>query len=332
MSIKKKMLQAAAGVGGSLDIADAFSTDLYTGNGAAQTITNGIDLSGEGGLVWEKTRYSASYNHNLVDTVRGERKILFSNSTNAEVTTNSALNDLTSFNSDGFSLGSDEWGMNASGQTHVAWTFRKAPKFFDVVTYTGTGSATTVAHDLGQEVGMIIVKRTDSAESWAVYHRSVGATKFLRLNGVTSETISSLYWDDTEPTDSVFTVGTQARVNASGGTYVAYLFAHDTGDDSVVQCGSYTGNASATGPVVTLGWEPQWLLIKSSSASDDWYLLDAARGAFDYYLKPHAADVEDTGAGNLVDVSSTGFQIKSTNSNINRGSSTLVYVAIRAEA
>jgi hypothetical protein len=335
MSIKKKMLQAAAGVGGSLDIADAFSTDLYTGNGAAQTITNGIDLSGEGGLVWEKTRYSASYNHNLVDTVRGERKILFSNSTNAEVTTNSALNDLTSFNSDGFSLGSDEWGMNASGQTHVAWTFRKAPKFFDVVTYTGTGDIRTIAHDLGVAPGWVVVKRLDSAEDWRTWHRGLDTAfsgRYINLNSASPQNYQPAYFTGTDPTDAVFSLGTNVDVNASGGSYVAYVFAHDTDDDSVIQCGSYTGNGSATGPTVTLGWEPQWLLVKNASTTRGWYIFDSARG-LTKRLEPNSSGAEaTTAAAGPFDFQATGFQPIAADVEYNRSGDNYIYMAIRAEA
>jgi hypothetical protein len=132
----------------AVDVADVFSTDLYTGNGSTQSITNGVDLSGDGGLAWIKGRSGAT-DHQLFDTERGATKELISNSTAAEATD---ADTLTSFNSDGFSIGADS-NVNTNTATYVGWSFRKAPKFFDVVTYTGTGSARTVAHNLGSVPG-----------------------------------------------------------------------------------------------------------------------------------------------------------------------------------
>jgi hypothetical protein len=155
------MQQAAAGaVGEALAIEDVFSTYLYTGNGSTQTITNGIDLAGEGGLVWRKPRTSTTFNdHILMDTLRGDN-YLKTNSTDAEIATTS---DFTDFLSDGFSMSSST-RINASGVNYASWTFRKAPRFFDVVTYTGNGTTQAINHNLGSVPGVIITKRTDSAD------------------------------------------------------------------------------------------------------------------------------------------------------------------------
>jgi hypothetical protein len=333
MTTTKKMLQAAAGVGGGIDIADAFSTDLYTGTGAAQTITNGIDLSGEGGLVWIKDRNSGAKGHALFDTERGVNRKLQSQST-----TNGGLiaNQLTAFNANGFDIGTSG-DINSSGTTFASWTFRKAPKFFDVVTYTGTGSATTVAQDLGQEVGVLIVKRTDTIGGWAVYHRANTAapeTDHLSLNLNNATADDATYWNDTAPTDSVFTVGTNAAVNASGGTYVAYIFAHDDAASGVIQCGSYTGNGSATGPVITLGWEPQWLMVKRTNTTDNWIMYDNQRSPANPLndgLFPNLSSAEFTTAAIDVDFNATGFQLKGAGGLINGSGQTYIYMAIRAE-
>ena len=165
----KSLITAAAGAGAGgdvLGVEDVFSTWLYTGNGSTQTITNGIDLSGEGGLVWLKAR-SETQSHALFDTNRGATKLLASDLSNAEGT----LSGVSSFSSSGFSLGSF-W--NSSPQTYASWTFRKAEKFFDVVTYTGTGADQTISHNLGSTPGCIIVKQTSGAGGeWYVYHRSL---------------------------------------------------------------------------------------------------------------------------------------------------------------
>jgi len=159
-------LKEAAGnsADATLYVDDVFSTWLYTGNGSTQTITNGIDLAGKGGLVWVKSR-SAATNNFLFDTTRGVNVEINSNTTDANAT---LVNSVTAFNSSGFALGSAA-GINVSAATYASWTFRKAAKFFDVVTYTGTGSARTIAHSLGVAPGMVIVKRTDTTGNWQVY-------------------------------------------------------------------------------------------------------------------------------------------------------------------
>lgn len=205
---------------GAVDISQLFSVDLYTGNGSTQTITNGVDLSTNGGLVWFKRR-DDSLGHVLQDTQRGTGFRLATQSTGGQ---NSDSTAITSFNTDGFSVGS-----NASVNTNsvAAWTFRKSPNFFDVVTYTGNGTAgRTISHNLGVAPGMIVVKRTDSAADWIVWHRSIANTEFLKLNGTDAKATGS-YWNNTTPTSSVVTLGSDAAVNANTAEYVIYLFGHD---------------------------------------------------------------------------------------------------------
>ena len=162
---------------------DVFSTYVYRGNESARAINNGIDLSGKGGLVWAKAR-NDSHVHHLVDTVRGANKILESNSNGAEAT---VANRITGFNSNGFNLGSAGQVNGTNAYKYSSWTFRKAPGFLDVVTYTGNGSARTISHSLGCVPGCIMVKRLDSADYWAVYHRGIADSNnaghyFLKLN------------------------------------------------------------------------------------------------------------------------------------------------------
>lgn len=330
--IAKKMLMGAAGAG-ALDIADAFSTDLYTGNGSTQTITNGVNLAGEGGLVWIKGRSGAT-DHQLFDTERGATKQLRANSTDAEATDADAL---TAFNLGGFSIGADA-KVNTNTATYAAWTFRQAPKLFDVVTYTGDGVAgRTIAHNLGIEPGMIVVKRRNTTGGWPVYHRSNTAapeTDYLLLNDTAATADLSTYWNDTAPTNSLFTVGSNSDVNASGGTYVAYLFAHDTAADGFIQCGSYTGNGSATGPVINLGWEPQWLLIKRSDSAGNWIIYDNARDTTNprtAILLVASSSAEINSTEYSYDFTSTGFQVKTSGILFNASGGSYIYVAIRAE-
>jgi hypothetical protein len=309
-------------------VEDVFSTWLYTGNSSTQTITNGIDLAGKGGLVWFKQRGSSS-GHELVDTARGVNKKLDTRTTNAE----GPLTDLTSFNSNGFSLGYNTGGANINAGIVASWTFRKAAKFFDVVTYTGTGANRTVAHNLGSVPGCIIVKRTDLAESWNVYHRSLGADKTIELDLPNASFTSTTRWNNTAPTSSVFSLGNDAATNMNTGTYVAYLFAHDTATDGLIQCGTYTGNGSTAGPTVTLGWEPQWLLIKRTDAAADWQLIDNMRGlvnsdtSADFRLFPNLTNTEGTEL--CVGPTATGFKLENTGTDYNANGGTYIYIAIR---
>jgi hypothetical protein len=315
-------------------IESVFSTYLYTGNGSTQTITNGIDLSTKGGLVWVKSRSAGYLNHVLFDTVRGNTKRLYSNLTDAEDTTTTSI---TSFNSNGFSIGSNAL-VNESASTFASWAFREQPKFFDVVTYTGDGVAgRTVAHNLGSTPGCMIVKRTDSTSNWAVYHRSTGATDVLLLNSTDPTGAVPSFWNNTAPTSTNFTLGNNATVNLNGATYVAYLFAHDaggfglTGTDNVISCGSYTGNGSTTGPIINLGWEPQWILLKPSTVTDNWNMYDNMRGATvsgSATLYANTTNAEGAIAANVA-INATGFQPISTNSGVNGNGQTYIYIAIR---
>lgn len=328
-------LKEAAGnsADATLYVDDVFSTWLYTGNGSTQTITNGIDLAGKGGLVWLKNRTNAGSNI-LFDTSRGADNLLQTNQTNAQ---NNSVGYMTTFNSAGFGLASSVVS-NASAQGYASWTFRKAAKFFDVVTYTGTGSARTIAHSLGVAPGMVIVKRTDTSSNWQVYHRSLTSAAYsIQLNLSAAQASAPTVWNSTAPTSSVFSVGTDATVNASGGSYVAYLYAHDTSSTGIIQCGSYTGNGSVTGPVVTLGWEPQYLMVKAAnSATGNWIITDSMRGftttssTVDPDLSANTADAENAYlASNWVSPTATGFNLVSAYAPINTSGATYIYMAIR---
>jgi hypothetical protein len=353
MASKKKLLQAAAGSAGGAgapgpDVDELFSTYLYTGGVSAPlTINNGIDLSGEGGLVWIKNRTSGVW-HQLADTERGANKMLSSNSSNAEV---SRTEHLKSFTSTGFTIGNDNdvnYDVIGGSQDdeHVSWTWRKAPKLFDVVTYSGNGATRTISHNLGSDVGMLIVKRTDASAPWAVWHRQLnGGTNsgqyYMQLNSTNAEAASSPYWNNTAPTSTEFTVSSDGHVNNASGTYVAYLFAHNNGDGNfgpdgdqdVIKCGSYTGNGSSTGPSVNLGFEPQWIMIKKTNSTQNahWYVFDAMRGIVtggdDPYLYANNTNAEV--AGNVLEVTPTGFQLNTSANGFNGSSDSYIYMAIR---
>jgi len=336
MSKLAKALTAAAGNAGaggeSVYVDDVFSTYLYTGADANETVTNGIDLDGEGGFVWIKPRTSTG-SHLLFDTERGTGKYLVSSSTAAEATYNPYL---SSFNSDGFTT------FAFAPADYVSWTFRKQAGFFDVVTYTGNGTAgRTVSHNLGSVPGCIIVKRTDSANGWAVYHRAMDATApedwMMRLNATNARfDLTPSRWNDTAPTSTDFTLSDNDEVNGSGATYVAYLFAHDDqsfgddSDESIIKCGSYTGNATERS--VTLGWEPQFVMIKNTDNADDWWMVDNMRGvptgSEDALLIPNKSDEENSNA-DYIDFNSRGFTVKTSYGIANENGSKYIYIAIR---
>lgn len=314
-----------------LFVEDAFSTFVYTGNGSTQTITNGIDLAGKGGLWWAKGRANPGNlgGHGLVDTARGAGKMLQSNTTGAQFSTTGG-EFVTSFNSNGVTIGNDNT-FNRAGELTVGWTFRKAPKFFDVVTYTGNGTNSQVQnHSLGSTPGMIIVKQTSaSGEYWVVWHRSLASSNLLYLN-----TTDAAFVDNgtrIKAADATtFTVGLNGSTGGNGATYVAYIFAHDTTSDGIIQCGSYTGNGSTSGPVVNLGWEPQWLLVKEASNANDWYILDTMRGwPNGRVLYTNLSNAEDGGLSGGMALNATGFQPTQSWTAINRSGSTYIYIAIR---
>lgn len=318
-----------------LYVEDVFSTYLYTGTGTTQSIPNGVDLAGKGGMVWLKNRDGtpANSNHNIVDTVRGTSAPIYTNTTDAQTSSNT----IASFDASGFSLGA--FGPNASPNKYASWTFRKSKKFFDIVTYTGNATARTISHNLGSVPGCIIVKRTDSTSNWTVYHAARSSNTYLQLNTTIASTSGTTVWNNTAPTDTVFSIGTSTEVNTNGGSYIAYIFANETTADGIIQCGAYLSNGSASGPTVNLGWEPQFVLIKNATmGGDDWVVFDNMRGMPNMPLAtdgasrlfPNTSAIEVTNTASGIAPLPTGFQILGTSVQTNDASSrTHIYIAIR---
>jgi hypothetical protein len=331
----------AAGAGGGLNVEDVFSTYLYHGTGYPnyQTITNGIDLAGEGGLIWTKGR-TANYPHHLVDTERGVGYSLETNNTNAST---SKPEGVVNFYNDGYRVYYEN-EVNNGDHDYVSWTFRKAPKFFDVVTYTGNGVAgREIAHNLGCDVGFITIKRLDASGDWRSWLRLSDTTSTYTLLNGNYQGFSNqvdIYGDDTtevRPTSSVFTIGSNTGVNASGGTYVAYLFAHNdgdgefgpTGDQDIIKCGSFTTDSSGVASV-DLGWEPQFIITKRTDGTSFWLMFDNMRGltnnvsSGDKYLAANLSNAE-VGA-TQINLSATGFETEANNWATNANH---FYIAIR---
>ena len=332
-------------------IEDVFSTYLYTGNSSTQTITNGINLSGQGGLVWMKDRTAAN-SHQLYDTARGVQKRLMPNQTAAQGTETTGI---TAFNSNGWTMGA-QYEINDSAAKYASWTFRKQPKFFDIVTYTGNGvDGRTISHNLGSTPGFMLVKCTSNGSTnWLVYHRSApnGIGGELLLNstaaastlncatggyfGSITSTSFRVFQTDPNTGNNV----TPTEVNVSGYTYVAYLFAHNAGGfgltdtDNVISCGSYNGNGLTNS--INLGYEPQWLLIKRTTvAASSWILLDVMRGltvgTSDAALCPNNSNAEGAtvSVNNAIRPTATGFDLLNANSALNATGSDYIYIAIR---
>jgi len=338
MSGATKILAAAGGVDDPVYVEEVFSTFVYEGTGSSLEIDNNIDLDDKGGLVWIKNRDAAD-SHVLTDTTRGVTKILSSDAAGAEATD---ADTLTAFDSDGFTIGADD-KVNTDDEDYVSWTFAKKEGFFDIVTYTGNDTGgRTVDHNLGSVPGMIIVKQTNFSRDWTVYHRSMGNTKHLHLNHTTAEATATDHWHDTDPTTTQFTVGSSNRTNGDGNTYIAYLFAHDVdsfgedSDESIINCGTYNGS-SGSDVAVSLGWEPQWLMIKNTERADGWTIIDNMRGFHvkavykDNYFAANSngAEVEGTQHTEVIPTP-TGFIIPSgASSEVGEDAEKYVYMAVR---
>ena len=332
----RDLLMSAGGAGSPpVYVEDVFSTYLYTGTGATQSINNGIDLATKGGLVWIKDRTNA-YNNGLYDTVRGTTKSIGSNLNTAQVTD---ANSLTAFNSNGFSLGTGNTSgtqVNKSTDAFASWSFRKQPKFFDIVQYTGTGAVQNINHSLGSTPGCIIVKSTSAVTAWTVYHKGVNGgvnpeQYAMVLNSTNAQNANAVYWNNTAPTSTQFTVNTNAGVNTSGGTYIAYIFADQaggfgiSGTDSAIACGSWAASASDT---ITLGWEPQWLLVRDTTAVDNWYVIDNMRGfslTGGKFLDPNLTNVETSPSASKLYPTATGF----AHNSLFPAGDNIIYIAIR---
>ena len=323
-----QQLLLGEGAGGGIPnyIEEVFNTFVWTGTGSSQTLTTGVDTATHGGLFWTKNRTNV-FDHALWSTnfSLAGNYLLKSNTTGALTYGTYGTGDYVSNSTTGVTV-------YGNSQNYVTWTFRKQPKFFDVVTWTGTGGVRALTHNLGSVPGSIFVKKVIGApQSWAVYHRSLGATKGLALDLTNAADIYSGYWSNTEPTATQFTVGNpfnMAQVDDPGATYVAYLFAHDAGGfglagtDNVISCGSFSGG----GATVNLGWEPQWILAKRTDTTGDWYIDDNMRGwpaapQNDNPLLANTTTAEPTGYAGFANITSTGFT--------NNFNGDYIYIAIR---
>jgi aspartate 1-decarboxylase len=318
-----------------------FNPVLYTGNASTNNITS---VGFQPDLVWIKSRSNA-LNHGLYDAVRGTSKLLQANVTDAEVTYS---NSVTAFNTDGFTLGNANdpnnngatyvawnWKANGSGSTNTAGTITSTVSAnttsgFSVVTYTGTGTTGTIGHGLGVAPSMIMFKARNNVADWINYVSVLGASNAVFINATNGST-SVTDFASTAPTSTVFTVnGSAARVGSSGWTYVAYCFAEVAGYSKF---GSYTGNGSTDGPFVFTGFRPAFVMVKNSSTTGKWVLMDTSRGLYNVMsgtnaLYPNLSDAEGTDSANReMDFLSNGFKLRCTGGDANGSGNTIIYMA-----
>ena len=300
-----------------------FQTTLYTGNGGTQSITNTGNSDMQPDWTWIKRRDSAD-NHNTFDSVRGATHRLITNLTNAQDT---VTNMLTSFNSDGFSVGSHA-GVNGSSMTYASWNWKKQAGVFDIQTYTGNGSNRTISHNLGAVPTMMVTKVRSTTNQWLVYHKSMGNTETMKWDDTSAATTQTNLWNSTTPTSSVFSVGTHTGSNLDGGTFVIYLFGDKQG---VSKMGSYTGNGNANGKFVYTGFKPAFLLWKLTTAAGyGFQLVDSKRNTFNpvnSLLFPYETHAEYTNASEDLDLLSNGFKIRNSDRGRNGSGDNYIYMA-----
>jgi hypothetical protein len=321
--------------------ADYFNTVLYTGTGSAQSISVGFQPD----LTLLKNRTNA-FGGSLYDAVRGAGLRLGTPSTDAEIDYTSSF---ISFDTGGFSIAGGNGEVNQTSAAFVSWNWlagngtssntdgsisstvsvnQKAG--FSIVSYTGTGSNATVGHGLGATPAMIIGKNRSVSGNWRVWHSSLTGTQLLFLNTTAAIGTDASVWNSTTPTSSVFSIGTDTAVNGNGNGIIFYCFAEVEGYSKF---GSYTGNGSTDGPMIWTGFEPAVILLKSSSVTGGWEILDNARDPYNVaqkLLQPNVSNAEASSANHAVDFLSNGFKIRTSGGSdpaINTNGSTVIYAA-----
>ena len=316
---------------------DYFNTVLYTGNGSTQSIT-GVGFQPD--WVWIKERDDTP-DHKLYDVVRGATKGIESNTTEVESTN---ADTLTSFDSDGFSLGT-VGSVNGSGDLFVSWNWlgggtassntdgsittsvsANTTSGFSIVTWSGTSANATIGHGLSSAPKMIIIKNIDDTYDWVVYNKNIGNTGFLRLNTINATDTGINMFQNTDPTSSFFYVSSHGAVNGSGNDYVAYCFADVKGYSKF---GSYTGNGSTDGTFVYTGFKPAFVMIKLYNTTvDNWYIQDSKRLGYNFQnpeLRPNSSNVENLPG--YADMLSNGFKLRDNGDGNNGSGYGYIYMA-----
>ena len=330
-----------------------FQCKTYTGSGNSQSITFDGTNDMQPDMCWVKDRERSGYNNILNDSVRGVTNYLRTNLINDDDTYTDAM---TSFDSDGFTLGSDASNgeHNVSTETYVSWNWKAGTAFsndasatgigtidssgsvndtagFSIVIRTGTGSAGTIKHGLSTVPKMIWTKMrgpgSSDHESWGVYHISLGNTHYMKLDTNEAKDSSSGVWNNTTPTTSVFSVGSSALVNGSGKTYVDYVFSEVKGYSKI---GKYEGNGNNNGPFNYTGFKPAFIITKTVDSTYHWSLNDNKRDTgnpSDNRLYPSQNAAEATSTNYHIDFLSNGFKIRSSHVAFNNNGDDVIYIA-----
>ena len=320
-----------------------FQTALYTGDGASsKAIVNDGNSDLQPDWLWTKQR-NASQNNLLFDSSRGVTKYLKSDENEAEAT-NAAF--ISSFNSDGFTLGNSTV-VNDNNDTYVAWQWKanggttssntdgtitstvqaNTEAGFNILTYTGTGSNNTLGHGLGVVPKFVIHKRRSAVENWGAYHIVTGNTGCCFLNLTIAKSTAASYFNNTSPTSTTLSFGTNPAFNGNGSTHVAYCFAEIQGYSKI---GTYTGNGSTNGTFVYLGFKVSWVMLKRTDSAASWLIFDNKRdidNVVSHRVYANATDAEDSDTGSAIDFLSNGFKCRSSDSSTNTSSGTYIYMA-----
>ena len=326
-----------------------FNTLIYTGNGTSGRSVTGVGFQPD--WVWIKNRSDADP-YKLFDVIRGVGKSIKSNSLDAQAT-NEANGYVSAFGTDGFTLtagSSSIQDVNLNNENYVAWNWKAGTAVsgttsgsgtgkaysgsvnteagFSIIQYSGNGSAGhTIPHHLGAVAKMIILKRLDASANWSTYHVGMGNGKSLPLNEDEAPTTSTTFWNDTTPTSSVFTVGSISNTNDNNSNIISYCFAEKKGYSKF---GSYTGNGSSDGPFVWTGFKPAWVLVKVTSTSDSWQLIDNKRdpenSGAEQLLQPDLNVAEATDSVRF-DMLSNGLKMRTSNVSVNSSGASYIYMA-----
>lgn len=332
-----------------------FQTKTYTGSAGAQSITFDGNSDLQPDWIWIKER-GAVAGHVATDTVRGisasSAPFLQPSATGAEINANGTVANrtLTSSNTNGFTLGQDAYytNFNNNSDTYVSWNWKAGGSAssntdgsitssvsanttagFSIVSFTGTGSALTAGHGLGVKPSMIIAKSTTIANNWIVQHGSLGATNTIFLDNTNPSQTGTSFWNDTEPTSSVFSLGNWSGINTSGSGIIAYCFAEKKGFSKF---GSYTGNGNANGTFVYTGFKPAFVIIKSTDLVKNWLTFDNLRLGYNgtgtnKQLHPNTTGAETSGNGTTLDILSNGFKTRTTDSDENGSGNSYIFMA-----
>ena len=330
-----------------------FQTHLYAGSNSDITATFGGNSDLQPDWIWFKSR-SSDNDHLTYDSVRGVGKRLQPNATDAEVDRSSNNDELKSFNTNGWTLGTYNSNITGAGKTCVSWNWKAGTAFsndasstgigsidsagsvsetagFSICSYTGTGSNGTIKHGLSTKPNVILVKkRVSGTANWNMQHTGINTdyqTDYILLDTNAGSGDEDTKWNDTAPTTSVFSVGDDGAINNSGDTYISYIFSNRQGYSKF---GSYKGNGNANGNFIYTGFKPAWVMAKNTGDTKSWFIYDNKRDPFNPTVEKLRADTtaaEATGTDKLIDMYSNGFKMRTDDGEFNADGYIYIFLA-----